>query len=124
MVANSALHYGERLELFLDYRAFTWHDANAATATTNAQQLFYSAAQLRRTRQSEYPRSTVHAWYLCLYEHAITVGHAKRGRIKSWLVLYMAPYSGWMGCGSGITKNCEWLKAERRVEEDPYQAKK
>lgn len=124
MVANSALHDGERLELILDYWAFTWHDANAATATTNAQQLFYSAAQLRKTRQTEYPRSTVHVWYLCLYEHAITVGHAERGRIKSWLLLYMAPYSEWMGCGSGITKNCEWLKAERRVKEDPYQGKK
>jgi hypothetical protein len=29
------------------------------------------------------------------------------------LVLYMAPYSEWTGCGSGITNNCEWLTPEK-----------
>lgn len=108
MAANLALHDGERLELFLDDRAVIWHDS------TNTQQVFYSGASLRRARQTEYPRSTVHAWYpyLYLYLHLYRCVHTiySRTRNKSWLVLYMAPYSEWMGCGSGITKNCEWLK--------------
>lgn len=29
-------------------------------------------------------------------------------------MLYMAPYSEWTGCGSGITKNCEWLTPKKR----------
>lgn len=35
----------------------------------------------------------------------------------------MAPYSEWTGCGSGITKNCEWLNAEKRETADPYRQK-
>lgn len=72
--------------------------------------------------ESEYRPSTVHAWYLYLYVHTIYSRTGKKGK-KQELVLYMAPYSEWMGCGSGITKNCEWLKPNNEKSRS-FQAQK
>lgn len=121
MASLALQRWRERLE----DRTFIWHDSNPwcyCCYCYDEQQLFYSVAGLRRTRQTrlEYPRGTVHVRYLDLYHYStcihFTAGQAEKGRIKSWLVLYMAPHSEWTGCGSGITKNCEWLtpKKERQ----------
>lgn len=87
-----------------------------------------TAAVLFRRWAEEDPSdsSTREVQYMCgtlictitLRAYTFTAGQSekKKGRIESWLVLYMAPYSEWTGCGSGITKNCEWLtpKKERQ----------